>query len=153
MRFLSALLALVLAAPCVFASDIGVLGTLSRSARDAASQSDSNASKWRSADGWDSLGAGDYVSPPLVPEPAGGYLKKPSANLFVGNPGQDYVKSEPETPLTKENKAKEQSSGNKLWWGLGGAAVGAGLGFLLFGPIGALIGGLVAGAAAFYFGP
>ncbi|OIO12465.1 MAG: hypothetical protein AUJ52_00090 [Elusimicrobia bacterium CG1_02_63_36] len=153
MRVLSALLALAFAVSGVGASEIGVLGTLSNSAQDAASQSDAGASKRRASDGWDSLRGEEYVSPPLVPEPAGGYLKKPSANLFVGNPGQDYVKSEPESPLTKDDKPKKQGSGAKLWWGLGGAALGAGLGFLLFGPIGALIGGLAAGAAGFYFAP
>jgi len=157
MKFLHAFLALSIAASGASASTLELLRSVAQSGRDAGTADSSNAAKWGSGSGWDRTGSvkngsDNFVSPPLVPKPLGPSLKKPTANLIVGTPGAYQIK-EPENPLTKEGKAKKQGSGKKLWWALGGAAVGAGIGFLLFGPIGALIGGLAAGAAGYFFGP
>jgi hypothetical protein len=155
MKLFHALFALLFAVSTCSAGELGILRSIAESGRRAGKSQSASDAKAKAGQGWDRAGdrSGDYISAPLVAEPPGGFLKKPTANLIVGNPGQEYVKSEPDTPLTHDGKAKKQKSGNQLWWTLGGAVAGAGIGFLLFGPVGAVIGALAAGAAGYFFGP
>ena len=95
---------------------------------------------------------GTFLSTPLVTKPPKGTLKRPTADLVVGDPKKGEIK-EPPNPLTKDNKLKPQKSGKRLWWAGGGAALGAGVGFLVGGPIGALVGGILGAVAGFFFGP
>ena len=93
------------------------------------------------------------LSTSLVSSPPEGTIKNRLPLAVLGDSKKGAHAEEPPDPLDKDNKPKPQKSGKRLWWGLGGAAAGAGLGFLLGGPIGALIGGLLGGAAGFFFGP
>ncbi len=138
------------------ASTLELLGSINESGKTAAAADSNGGAKWGSGRGWDLSGtrhngSETFVSPSLLPEPVGPRLSKPTAILDVGTPG--VYKVEPVSPLTDDGKAKKQSSGNGMWWALGGAAAGAGIGFLLGGPIGAAIGGLLGGLAGFFFGP
>lgn len=94
---------------------------------------------------------GDAVSPPPVLAPVSSPRDK-SADLVVGTPGKDKI-SEPKTPLTVDGKPKEAKSSGGIWWTAGGAVVGAGIGFLLGGPIGAAIGAVALGLLAFFLRP
>ncbi|PCI36601.1 MAG: hypothetical protein COB53_08980 [Elusimicrobia bacterium] len=157
MKILHALLALSIAASGASASTLELLRSINRQARDAAAAASARDARVVSGAGWDQgglyrVGDDNIVSPSLLPKPMGPALKKPTANLVVGTPGAYRVR-EPKNPLNEDGTAKKKSSGNKFWWALGGLAAGAGVGFLLFGPIGALIGGLAAGLAGIFFGP
>lgn len=94
---------------------------------------------------------GEAVSPPPVLVPVSS-PRTPTADLVVGTPGKDRI-SEPKSPLTAEGKPKEARSSGGIWWTLGGAAIGAGVGFLLGGPIGAAIGAVALGLLAFFLRP
>jgi len=104
-------------------------------------------------EGFDTGSHNAFLSTPLVTTPPEGKYKNPTANLVVGEQGSGIKWGEPETPITKDGKAKPPKSGKRLWWTLGGAVAGAGLGFLIGGPIGAAIGGLLGAFAGWFFGP
>lgn len=90
----------------------------------------------------------EAVSPPPVLAPVSSPRDK-SADLIIGTPGKDRI-SEPKSPLTVDGKPKEAPGSGALWWTLGGVAAGAGIGFLLGGPIGAGIGAVALGLLAFF---
>ncbi len=109
-------------------------------------------SKFNSGAGFDTRGLGGAVlSTPVIPRPEKGTRPR-SPNLIVGEPGRKRLR-EPPNPLTRDGEPKEQSSGKWLWWTAGGVLAGAGLGFLLGGPIGAAVGALAGGFLGFFFGP
>jgi len=122
--------------------------------RQALHSTDPESLKSGSMRGFDGYAAQDgYVSPPLVPKAREGSLTRRTGNLIVGTPG-DRIR-EPRTPLTGDGKALTQRSGwlNRGLWTLGGAALGAGAGFLIAGPVGAAIGGVLGALAGLFFGP
>ncbi|MBI3297612.1 MAG: hypothetical protein HYZ75_05580 [Elusimicrobia bacterium] len=142
------LAALLCAAPA-FAQVLTTLGAASEASRAAALQADPGAAKRGAGDAFDE--SNGSVSPPPVLVPV--KSERPvSADLIVGTPGKRLLR-EPKNPLTSDDKAKPQKSGNGAWWGLGGAAAGAGIGFLVGGPIGAVIGAVALGLLGFLFGP
>lgn len=105
-------------------------------------------------EGFDTGSHNAWLTTPLVTTPPRGKYNRPAtADLVVGEQGTGIKWGEPETPLTKDGKAKSQESGKKLWWALGAAVAGAGLGFLIGGPIGAVIGGLLGALAGWFFAP
>ncbi|TPW21988.1 MAG: hypothetical protein FD126_130, partial [Elusimicrobia bacterium] len=93
----------------------------------------------------------EAVSPPPVLAPVSSPRDK-SSDLIIGTPGKDRI-SEPKSPLTADGQPKEAKSSGGLWWTAGGAVVGAGIGFLLGGPIGAAIGAVALGLLAFFLRP
>lgn len=110
-------------------------------------------SKLKLGRGFDTRSRGDdgtVLSIPLVPIPEAG-TRPLSANLIVGRPGKKRIR-EPKNPLTKDGKPKRQASGRWLWWTGGGMLAGAGIGFLLGGPIGAGIGAVLGGLLGFFLG-
>lgn len=155
MTRLSALLAVALICPAARAgaTTLDALKGMSAAGREAAASGSPQDAKQGSGAGFDSSGRyDDSLSPPPVTLPEAGTQKRPGATLIVGEPGKHKIR-DVENPLTKDGKAKEQSSGNGLWWTLGGAAVGGIAGFLLGGPIGAAIGAVVGGLLGWFFGP
>lgn len=90
-------------------------------------------------------------SPPLVPKPVKGSRLQPRPDVIVGKEGTRI--REPRNPFTRDGKPKDRRSGKWYWWGLGGAAAGAGIGFLVGGPAGALIGGILGALLGLFFGP
>ena len=104
------------------------------------------------AAGWSPFGA--EVGPQETPGNKDSGLR-PAGDLVVG-PAQKV--REPKTPLTDDlkPKAKDKKTGGWLTaaaWGLGLGAVAAGIGFLLFGPIGAAIFGGIGLLAGLFFHP
>lgn len=124
------------------------------SSRYAATRANVRDAAASASEGFDTGSHNAWLTTPLVTTPPRGKYNKPAtANLVVGEQGTGIKWKEPETPLTKDGKAKPQKSGDRLWWALGAAAAGAGLGFLIGGPIGALIGGLLGALAGWFFAP
>ncbi len=145
--------ALHLGATLAMANTYDTAQSVAGSSRYAATRANVRDASASARDGFDAGSHNAFLSPPLVAVPPSGKHKKPTANLVVGEQGSGIKWGEPKTPLTKDGKAKKQKSGKGLWWTLGGAAAGAGLGFLIAGPIGALIGGLLGALAGYFFGP
>ena len=123
--------------------------------RAAAAVVDEAAAKQGAGALFDGSTGGAVVSEAVSPPPALSPVSSPrdkSADLVIGTPGKDKI-SEPKTPLTVDNKPAEAKSSGGLWWTAGGAVVGAGVGFLLGGPIGAAIGAVALGLLAFFLRP
>lgn len=144
-------LAAALAALPAGAQTMGAAQEAAGTARSAAGQPSPDAARQGAGASWDGTRGDGAVSPPPVLVPAVS-PRAPSADLIVGTPGKHQIR-EPKNPLTEDGKPKEQKSGGAIWWGLGGAVVGAGVGFLVAGPIGAVIGGLGLALLAFFFKP
>ena len=126
-------------------------GTAAATSRAAVAQVDDAAASQTAGTLFDGTANGGAVSPPPVLVPVRSE-RQPSADLIVGTPGKDHIK-EPKSPLTADGKPKEVKSSGAVWWTLGGAAAGAGIGFLLGGPIGAAIGAVALGLLAFFLRP
>ncbi|TBR21753.1 hypothetical protein EPO15_09450 [bacterium] len=141
----------VLAAANALAQTMGQATTAAATSRAAAGQADADKASQTAGALFDGTAAGGAVSPPPVLVPVKSE-RQPSADLIVGTPGKDHIK-EPKSPLTPDGKAKEAKSSGGVWWTLGGAVAGAGIGFLLGGPIGAAIGAVALGLLAFFLRP
>lgn len=149
-KTLLSLAAFLLVGP-LCAQTMQTLGTAADTSRGAVLQGDAAGAKQDAGAVFDGGNGTGAVSPPPVLAPV--RSERPvSADLIVGTPGKNQIR-EPKNPLTSDDKAKEQKSGKSLWWGLGGAAAGAAIGFLLGGPIGAAIGAVALGLLGFIFGP
>jgi hypothetical protein len=138
------------------------MGRAAASREDLASIRDSSLRASRSASlddsaalsggGFDSIRAAPLVeSLPPAPGLQKSRLGYPTADVIRGNSGRDVI-SEPKSLLGPDG-VKDERSGNRLWWALGGAvALGAG-GFFLGGPIGAAAGAAAGALLGWLFGP
>lgn len=150
-RTLLLCLTAVLAAANALAQTMTQAATAASTSRAAVAQADAATASQTSGSLFDGSANGGAVSPPPVLVPVRSE-RQPTSDLIVGTPGKDHIK-EPKSPLTAEGKPKEVKSSGGVWWTLGGAAAGAGIGFLLGGPIGAAIGAVALGLLAFFLRP
>lgn len=145
----------VLGAANALAQTMTQAATVAGASRTAAAAVDEAAAKQGAGAFFDGskggAAVGEAVSPPPVLAPVASPRDK-SADLVIGTPGKDKI-SEPKTPLTVDGKPQEAKSSGGLWWTAGGAVVGAGIGFLLGGPVGAAIGAVALGLLAFFLRP
>lgn len=141
----------VLGAANVRAQTMGQAAAAAGVSRSAAGDPADAGAKQNAGAVFDGTAAGGAVSPPPVLVPVSSPRER-TADLIVGTPGKDHIK-EPKSPLTADGKPKEAKSSGGLWWTAGGAVVGAGIGFLLGGPLGAAIGAVALGLLAFFLRP
>ena len=145
-------LAFLYGASGAWAQSMAQANSTAAGSRSASHNPDLDAAKRDAGRVFDGLAMDGAVSPPPVMVPV--TSERPvSADLIVGTPGRDSIKDEPKNPLKADGTPKEARSSGGVWWTLGGAAAGAGIGFLVGGPIGAAIGALALGLLAFFLRP
>lgn len=145
----------ILGAANALAQTMTQAATAAGTSRTAAAAIDDGAAKKGAGAFFDGSTAGAAVSEAVSPPPVLAPVSSPrdkSADLIIGTPGKDKI-SEPKSPLTVDGKPKEAKSSGGVWWTVGGAVAGAGIGFLLGGPIGAAIGAVALGLLAFFLRP
>ncbi|MFH1723385.1 MAG: hypothetical protein ABII00_02065 [Elusimicrobiota bacterium] len=136
-----------------WAETLDGLNSLFASGELAARTANPASAKRGAGKGFDDPIPGQSYSLPLVHVPEGAAVRERTANLHVGQQNGGKLRiGEPPSPIGKDGRLKAQGIPGRLWWTLGAAVTGAGVGFLVGGPVGALIGAALLGLAGFFFG-